>query len=305
MSSIKSALGYIPSKIALQQLNSDSATRRRSTLEFISARPQWFANVPRRVLASTKFGFPIWCDRWDVIGQTVIQTGQWEGLLSRTIQACLEPGDLALDVGANMGYDVMLMSQAVGENGTVVAFEPDLGNLQLLLENLKLLPHRNVIVQSIALADCNEIATIEISGEENRGKSNLRPNGGGMSQPVLTTRFDALFPQEIQKRIAFTKIDVEGFEHKVIDGMGAFLERIDVMTCEVDPKYLESCGTSARALFNVVNQHGFQSYCAQPNSDGKWTRSDADFTINAEHSQHFDALFCRRIPERLRPLIDS
>lgn len=129
-------------------------------VNFVNSHPNWFQSVDRRILVQTKFGFPIWCDRWDVIGQTIIATGQWEELVSRTILACLKPGDVGIDIGANMGYDTMLMSTAVGENGSVLAFEPDLQNLVALLQNIRHLEHDNVIVQSLALSDESGLAPI-------------------------------------------------------------------------------------------------------------------------------------------------
>lgn len=297
MPNFKAALGWLPSRFASRRMERGGAAERGRWLEFVNARPSWFMSVPRRLKVSTKFGFPIWCDRWDVIGQAILRTGQWEGLLSRTITACLKPGDLALDVGANMGYDAMLMSQAVGESGRVLAFEPDHGNLEMLLLNLTGLAHRNVVVNSFALSDAASLAEIAIAGEGNRGQSNLRPTTHGQLrlQPVLATRLDDLLLAAVERRIALVKIDVEGYEQKVIDGMSGLLDKIDVLTCEIDPSYLKACGSDANRLFETLWRAGFVSYCAQPNSDGKWQPGGPDFRIEVAHSQHFDALFCRSV----------
>lgn len=306
MASIKSTLGSIPSAIATRQIENAAPEVRGRWLRFISDRPTWFHEVPRRLKVQTRFGFPIWCDRWDVIGQAIIQTGQWEGLLSRTIRACLQPGDVAIDIGANIGYDSMLMSQAVGAQGRVFAFEPDLGNLESLLRNLALLEQRNVVVNSLALSDAAAVAQIAVAAEGNRGMSNLRPAGGDQMQPVLATRLDALLSGLPQARIGLVKIDVEGYEQKVIDGMGRLLDQVDVLVCEVDPAYLKACGADAGALFELLWRAGFSSYCAQPNSNDKWFAAGPDFRIEVEHSQHFDAMFCKRPAHaELQGLIDG
>ena len=62
-----------------------------------------------------------------------------------------------------MGYDTMLMSMACGPKGTVVAFEPDHQNLQLLLRNLAELPHMNVAVHSAGLGDVPALSRISES----------------------------------------------------------------------------------------------------------------------------------------------
>src|SRR5205085_1712242 len=109
--------------------------------------------VDDEVLVPTDFGFSIYCSRRSGIGQTLITEGRWEGLLSRTILACLRPGDFAIDVGANIGYDTLLMSSAVGPDGLVLAFEPEPCNLALLLKNVARAPYPNIVVQSLALSD--------------------------------------------------------------------------------------------------------------------------------------------------------
>lgn len=301
---LKSAIGFVPNQGINWMLKGRMPdVQKTAIVNFINNRPNWFDGVDCKILVHTKFGFPIWCDRWDVIGQTIMATGQWEGLLSRTIQACLAPGDLAIDIGANMGYDTMLMSNAVGAAGIVIAFELDRINLDALLKNLKLLKNNNVVVQSMAVSDAPGLVRISLAGDFNRGTSNLRPDGTGPSQPVFANRLDVLLGAVTESRIRLVKMDIEGFEHKALLGMGALLERTDYLICEVSPPFLEQCGSSAQEIFNTMYAFGFTSYCAAPNSNGQWIKSDAGYHIQAAQSHHFDALFCRTVNAPLRALI--
>lgn len=301
---LKNVIGFLPNQgINWMLKGSISDVQKTAIISFVNNRPNWFADVDRKILVHTKFGFPIWCDRWDVIGQTIMSTGQWEGLLSRTILACLQPGDVAIDIGANMGYDTMLMSKAVGADGIVMAFEPDRINLAALLENIKFLEHDNVIVQSIAVSDEAGVVRISLADAANRGTSNLRPDGIGPSQPVLVTRLERLLGEMTDERIRLVKMDIEGFEYKAIRGMGALLERIDYLTAEISPLFLAQCGSSAQEIFDTMHAHGFISFCSEPNSDGQWVKSDANYNIKASKSYHFDALFCRQVGGPLRALI--
>jgi hypothetical protein len=119
----------------------------------------------------------------------------------------------------------------------------------------------------------------------------------------LVSRFDEVVPREAFARINLVKIDVEGFEHKAILGMGQLLDRVDFLTCEVDRGYLAQCGTTPEAIFETLKSHGFSSYCAQPNSVGNWVPSGPDFAIDVKESHHFDALFCRRTTPALERFI--
>jgi len=263
--------------------------------------PDFLADVSQQILTRTNFGFNIFCDRRDVIGQTIIETGQWEGLMSRTIQASLSPGDCAMDIGANMGYDSLLMSQTVGATGSVIAFEPDHNNLRRLLENTKNLQFQNVAIVSLALADIESLARIEIANIENTGQSNLRhAESNSLSQPVLVSRLENLMELEKPINISLVKIDVEGFEFKVIKGMGNYLDSIQALTCEINHEFLEQCGSSAKELFGHMNENGLVSFCAEANSNDRWEKSDFNFNCRLNH---FDVLFSRKIGARIDALI--
>lgn len=302
MHNSKILIGKIPSELINYLLRRNiSREKKIALINLANNRPNWLHHVDQKILTNTNFGFQIWCDRWDVIGQTIIATGQWEGLLSRTIMAALKHGDVAIDIGANIGYDTMIMSQAVGPTGSVLAFEPDLQNLTELIKNIANLDYNNVTVQSLALSDEIGMGKISVADQYNRGVSNLRPNENGPSQPIFATRLDRLLDKSIS-RISFVKMDIEGFEHKAIIGMGDLLDRVDYLAAEITPSFLQQCGTSAEKIFNHMQARGFSSYCAQPSSDSHWVASDHNFEIKTAHTSHFDVLFCRR-PDSLLPLI--
>ena len=302
MATQKSLLGKLPASVINFLLKCDISRKSKFKLITIANRhPDFLADVSQQILTRTNFSFKIYCDRRDVIGQTIIETGQWEGLMSRTIQASLSPGDCAMDIGANMGYDSLLMSQAVGATGSVIAFEPDHNNLRRLLENTKNLQFQNVAIVSLALADIESLARIEIASIENTGRSNLRQvESNSLSQPVLISRLGNILELEKPIDISFAKIDVEGFEFKVIKGMGNYLDNIQALTCEINHEFLEQCGSSAKELFGHMNENGFISFCAEANSNDRWEKSDFDFNCRLNH---FDVLFSREIGARIDALI--
>ena len=302
MATQKALLGKLPASVINFLMKCDISRKSKFKLITIANRyPDFLADVSQQILTRTNFGFNIFCDRRDVIGQTIIETGQWEGLMSRTIQASLSPGDFAMDIGANMGYDSLLMSQTVGATGGVIAFEPDHNNLRRLLENTKNLQFQNVAIISLALADIESLARIEIANIENTGLSNLRHvEGNSLSQPVLISRLESLMELEKPINISLVKIDVEGFEFKVIKGMGNYLDNIQALTCEINHEFLEQCGSSAKELFGHMNENGFISFCAEANSNDRWEKSDFDFNCRLNH---FDVLFSREIGARIDALI--
>ena len=64
-----------------------------------------------------------------------------------TILLCkdiLKKGDIAIDIGANVGYFSAIFNQSVGKNGVVHSFEPNPEVSELLQENMKNFPSSRV-----------------------------------------------------------------------------------------------------------------------------------------------------------------
>jgi hypothetical protein len=64
--------------------------------------------------------------------------GVYEAELQKAIQQHVHEGMVAYDVGANIGFTALLLSQAVGPTGQVVAFEPLPVNATRLRNNIAL-----------------------------------------------------------------------------------------------------------------------------------------------------------------------
>jgi len=137
-----------------------------------------------------------------------------EDLLVRRL---LRQGDTAIDVGANVGYPTILFAAAVGRTGQVIALEPGPLTFSLLQRT----------AQAWSNVSCIQVAASNSEGEtrfferEDLDISSLRPDPTARSVSVPTTTVDHLFRQ--YGRPQFVKIDVEGFEHLVLEGMSQLL----------------------------------------------------------------------------------
>ena len=301
--STKELLGVaVASFINVRMRSHLTKEQRIKWVEFTNRRPVWLNAVDRVIRVPTQFGMDVYCDRLSGIGQTLLVEGQWEGLLSRTILAALRPGDIAIDIGANIGYDTLLMSSAVGAEGIVMAFEPELANLAVLLQNQKIAPHMNILVQSMGLADTNGLARISVADDYFSGQPNLRPQSSCNTRPIWTMRLEQVLDSPGLDRIAFLKMDIEGFEFKALRGMGNLLDRIDCLACEVNDQFLKQCGSSAKELFLYMNDQGFSAFVAESMSNDRWREVDAGFGVENIIGTHVDALFVRRIEGWMKSL---
>ena len=197
---------------------------------------------------------------------------------------CPQSG-VVLDVGANVGCVTLPMAGAVGEAGTVIAFEPS-PVYPRLLRNLDLNPaiRGRVIPERLALGQVNEVAEWR-ENLRNRGNGTLLPSQEtkqlqdvlGEGVKVKTVTLDSYVAERGLSRIDMLKVDVEGMEYEVLTGGRETLRRWhpsivfetimaveDIRgrpVIEETTKFLVAFGYK---LFSV-NDHGLLSEVAYPN----------------------------------------
>lgn len=140
------------------------------------------------------------------------------------LNSFLHPGDWALDLGANVGHYTKRMSELVGASGRVIAVEPMPDTFSLLASNVRLFDHANVSLLNVAVSDRIDTVGIELpsfsEGLPNYYQARLTSTAAKFS--VLTIPIDAL---SLPKQVKLVKIDVEGHELPVLQGMRRLIER--------------------------------------------------------------------------------
>ncbi len=140
------------------------------------------------------------------------------------LDSFLRPGDWALDIGANVGHYSMRMSELVGAAGRVIAFEPVPATFTLLAANARLFAHANVSLLNVAASDRTASVGMEIprfpDGLTNYYQARL--TGDPARLTILSVPVDAL---ALPATVKLVKIDVEGHELPVLQGMRRLLER--------------------------------------------------------------------------------
>ena len=146
--------------------------------------------------------------------QADVVVGAYERRLSRYVARILQPGDLAFDVGAHLGYFGILMATVVGDSGSVACFEPDPGLHEALEGNVTrneaLIP-ADVTVARLAVGAARGAMAFETGGHSTRG----RLSDQGDVEVEVTTLDDAVGRFGAPR---FVKVDVEGGELDVLDG---------------------------------------------------------------------------------------
>jgi len=185
------------------------------------------------------------------VSRRIADERRWEPFESRLWLASQRAGDSVVDVGANLGYFSLLSALAEVPAGPIHAFEPARDNRALLRDNLLLNGCEDAIeLCPGALAAADGAGELRRSGS-NRGDHQIYAGDGDRAvEPVRLLRGDSYLATRVE-RIDLVKIDTQGSELAVVDGLWSLLygsRRGLRMLIELTPFSLRLAGASGRAL---------------------------------------------------------
>jgi FkbM family methyltransferase len=174
----------------------------------------------------------------DCITRHIFRLGAHEPDISRYIieHIHLGPQDIAIDVGANIGWYTALLSRLSEPGAQIFAFEPDPETYRLLCGNLRANSIIGVTALNLALGETSGTAVLHRYKASNNGRHTLSAGsdgGGGACQVNVETLDSFCSSRGLENsRIRFLKIDVEGFEYYVLRGATNLLRRCDCILLE-------------------------------------------------------------------------
>lgn len=194
---------------------------------------------------------------------SLFETGTYEKGTIQLLKKQLQPGDVFLDIGANIGLMSVIASKIVGERGKVCAVEANPNTVTILQANIELNHCKNVELIPVALSDEQGTAVLFENWEVNRGGASLISQSNEQAGiEVKMERLDDLFNED--DRVDLVKIDVEGFEPQVIrGGMAWFKKQQPVFIIEVSEQREKELGPSPLEIMQLVQTIGNYSFFKQ------------------------------------------
>ena len=195
----------------------------------------------------------------------LIRYGQYEPQLVACCRKLIDPGRDIVDVGANIGFYSVLFAKLIDKRRRVLAIEPTVNALKHLRINLA----DNDVADKVQLF---EGVALDVSGETEIHYIEEREeysSVGVMEHPFI--HGDQLKSIKVPARTidelirthglspGFIKIDVEGMEHKVIEGMREVMKiHRPVILAELSDPLLRKNGSNSAAVIALIRSLGYE-----------------------------------------------
>jgi FkbM family methyltransferase len=209
----------------------------------------------------TALGSNMLVNPYEFVGRHIFVEGIYEGNCTNLFVSLLHQDDCVLDVGANIGYFTVLASSLVGPGGQVHAFEASPQIMQLLHKNIEVNHINNVALHNEAVLDRAGFVDFYTGPEENLGLSSIQ-NIGYVS--AIKTRIPCINIDCMMSAlppVKLVKIDVEGAEFMVLNGMLELIKRDKpYIILEFTDTLLRQMKCDAGTLFNFLSRYDYSLY---------------------------------------------
>ncbi|MDR1361960.1 MAG: FkbM family methyltransferase, partial [Holosporaceae bacterium] len=232
------------------------------------------------------------------VGRALFVSGIYDPNNLVIVDALLKKDDVFIDVGANMGYFSLLISQTLNENGHIYALEPSKRDFDRLAENIELNDLGDTISHyRYAVTDAKGSAELQIATEERNALNTLGSDFSvsGLekicTETVPTISLDEFVAEEGISKVNVIKLDVEGSELKALMGArktiqkhkptimlglnvaalkacGADIQKIESLLQELDYsmyKAVEDQGFALKKVVNIVDANSAVIFCLHKN----------------------------------------
>lgn len=246
--------------------------------------------------AHANFGAVFDCNTDDLVSRTILYFGVWEPNNTAAFGEILRPGDVFVDVGANIGYYSLLASRMVGDDGAVVSIEASPAIFDQLGENLEANRVGNVRTVNVAVSDEPGELTLYGGSKWNRGSSSTLPGVLRTEEAVVRAApLDEILTDDERARVRLVKIDIEGAElpvlRRLLDTLALYPEQMHLIV-EMAP---QTTGDALAEVFDRLVATRFDAFWIENNYETdwylKWRKPAAPVRVDRLPAEQGDILF--------------
>lgn len=225
---------------------------RMYSLRFIGSRLLWATRLCN-LFVIDKGGFKL------RFHPTALSASYWVNSNAREedeafISSYLQPGDVMIDVGANIGALTLAAAAAVGPAGRVFSVEAHPRTFHYLKSNIGLNRFDNIELHNRAVGAAPGMVFFS---DRRSDDQNAVVDEGAIRVPVET--LDALLSSKVEK-VTLLKVDVEGYEKFVFEGAKAILSRTELVYFEAWEPHFRKFRYATTDLQRLLRGAGFRLF---------------------------------------------
>lgn len=201
----------------------------------------------------------------------------YEPHIAEALKSGLSRGDTFWDIGAHIGLHSLFASIIIGRHGKVFSFEPSPDVFTVLKGNT--FGNKNIQLFQRGISSTDGISLFAAHGTSASGSfveevtevnRHYHPNEPIRKVRVETRKLDTLLSE--LRPPSLIKIDVEGFELKVLKGSERLLSDVrPMLIIEIHPGQLILSGGSEEAIFNILKRHCYEWKVIDRNPNSLYT----------------------------------
>ncbi|BBY59344.1 FkbM family methyltransferase [Mycolicibacterium sarraceniae] len=180
-----------------------------------------------------------------------------------------QSGDTILEIGAGVGTEVGLLSNAVGKSGRVIAVEADPTAIRRLEKQVAELKHQNVEVVAAAVGAEEGVIQLDIV-EPGALMNSTVATVGGASVTVRCKTLPAISRQYKIDTVSYMKLNIEGAEYDALVGLGPSIKNIENMCISCHDFTGIPAQRTYRKTYDYLKEQNFRLTSLPPNPAAPW-----------------------------------
>ncbi len=179
----------------------------------------------------------------------------------------IKEGDLAIDIGSNIGDTTVPMGLATGKAGVTLGFDPNPVVFKILEKNASLNKDKTNIVPVRCAISSNEESFYFVSSEASFSNGGISPTkDSSHGKYVYPEKIKGInlnnflvenYPDHIDK-LSFIKIDTEGYDKEIVKSIGDLIEKCKPVI--VAESFGKNSNEAKMELYQVIAQHGYDIF---------------------------------------------
>lgn len=239
-------------------------------------------------------GYLLYVNPKDIVLAYTFITGIYETYHRKILAEIVNTADIICDIGAYTGDHTLYLSNLVGDNGKVIAVEPDPRNFDLLKKNIKINRKRNIKALRVAVSNKNGEAILFMPLDTStESRLDIPPSEDSTFRKVKQTTLTNLFNKI--GHVNLLKLDIQGYEGKIIDDIVQVIKNrlADKLIIEFWPEGYIDVGASPKKFMEKLFDLDIKIYLLDEEKQKKvLLKKNGDYLIKYCDKIGFANLLC-------------